>query len=333
MFERFTEKAVKVIMLAKEEARRLGHNCVGTEQILLALIGEGTSVATKILQSMGVNLKDARIEVEKIIGHGSSFVGEEIPFTPGAKRFLELSLEEARKLGHNYIGTEHLLLGLICERKGVAARVLENLGVDFYKVRTQVIRMLGETAEISAASSSGRTKISTLDRTFAKLRELQGIYDSQIGQRRIDRWVREMNLQAPYPSLKRAKAVLEKHLPALYFRRYSQHVPYESGESWVRLLLCTDELIYFPVAFGQPPLTIAVYITGQDWEEGYERICSPVFSSVRRELGIDKHFMIVMSEKETDGPTLMRVIESLVKDSGECAYINLGESNILRSAV
>jgi len=115
MFERFTEKAIKVIMLAQEEARRLGHNFVGTEQILLGLIGEGTGVAAKVLKSMGVNLKDARVEVEKIIGRGSGFVAVEIPFTPRAKRVLELSLEEARQLGHNYIGTEHLLLGLIRE--------------------------------------------------------------------------------------------------------------------------------------------------------------------------------------------------------------------------
>ena len=121
MFERFTEKAIKVIMLAQEEARRLGHNFVGTEQILLGLIGEGTGVAAKVLKSMGVNLKDARVEVEKIIGRGSGFVAVEIPFTPRAKRVLELSLEEARQLGHNYIGTEHLLLGLIREGEGVAA--------------------------------------------------------------------------------------------------------------------------------------------------------------------------------------------------------------------
>jgi ATP-dependent Clp protease ATP-binding subunit ClpC len=99
MFERFTEKAIKVIMLAQEEARRLGHNFVGTEQILLGLIGEGTGIAAKVLKSMGVNLKEARVEVEKIIGRGSGFVAVEIPFTPRAKRVLELSLEEARQLG------------------------------------------------------------------------------------------------------------------------------------------------------------------------------------------------------------------------------------------
>lgn len=174
MFERFTEKAIKVIMLAQEEARRLGHNFVGTEQILLGLIGEGTGVAAKVLKSMGVNLKDARIEVEKIIGRGSGFVAVEIPFTPRAKRVLELSLEEARQLGHNYIGTEHLLLGLIREGEGVAARVLENLGVDLSKVRTQVIRMLGETAEVAATGQSGRTKTPTLDEFGSNLTQMAG---------------------------------------------------------------------------------------------------------------------------------------------------------------
>lgn len=167
MFERFTEKAIKVIMLAQEEARRLGHNFVGTEQILLGLIGEGTGIAAKTLKAMGVNLKDARIEVEKIIGRGSGFVAVEIPFTPRAKRVLELSWDEARQLGHNYIGTEHLLLGLIREGEGVATRILENLGVDLNKVRSNVIRMLGETRTGTTTSTSttsgGRSKTPTLD--------------------------------------------------------------------------------------------------------------------------------------------------------------------------
>ena len=162
MFERFTEKAIKVIMLAQEEARRLGHNFVGTEQILLGLIGEGTGIGPKVLKSMGVNLKDARVEVEKIIGRGSGFVAVEIPFTPRAKRVLELSLEEARQLGHNYIGTEHLLLGLIREGEGVAARVLENLNVDLSKVRSQIIRSLGENTEAASGSNTTRSKTPTL---------------------------------------------------------------------------------------------------------------------------------------------------------------------------
>jgi len=164
MFERFTEKAIKVIMLAQEEARRLGHNFVGTEQILLGLIGEGTGAGSKVLKAMGVNLKDARIEVENFIGRGSGFVAVEIPFTPRAKRVLELSLEEARQLGHNYIGTEHLLLGLIKEGEGVATRVLENLNVDLSKVRSQIIRSLGENTESSSSgSSTNRSKTPTLD--------------------------------------------------------------------------------------------------------------------------------------------------------------------------
>lgn len=156
MFERFTEKAIKVVMLAQEEARRLGHNFVGTEQILLGLIGEGTGIAAKVLKSMGVNLKEARVEVEKIIGRGSGFVAVEIPFTPRAKRVLELSLEEARQLGHNYIGSEHLLLGLLREGEGVASRVLENLNADPSKIRTQVIRMVGESSEAVGAGVGGQ---------------------------------------------------------------------------------------------------------------------------------------------------------------------------------
>ena len=193
MFERFTEKAIKVIMLAQEEARRLGHNFVGTEQILLGLIGEGTGVAAKVLKSMSVNLKDARVEVEKIIGRGSGFVAVEIPFTPRAKRVLELSLEEARQLGHNYIGTEHLLLGLIREGEGVAARVLENLGVDLAKVRTQVIRMLGETAEVGAGGGGGgkgSNKTPTLDEFGTNLTHLaaDGKLDPVVGrQNEIER--------------------------------------------------------------------------------------------------------------------------------------------------
>ncbi|MBD2393697.1 ATP-dependent Clp protease ATP-binding subunit [Cyanobacterium aponinum UTEX 3222] len=192
MFERFTEKAIKVIMLAQEEARRLGHNFVGTEQILLGLIGEGTGVAAKVLKSMGVNLKDARIEVEKIIGRGSGFVAVEIPFTPRAKRVLELSLEEARQLGHNYIGTEHLLLGLIREGEGVAARVLENLGVDLGKVRTQVIRMLGETetTAVGVGGGSRSNKTPTLDEFGSNLTVLavDGKLDPVVGrQKEIER--------------------------------------------------------------------------------------------------------------------------------------------------
>jgi ATP-dependent Clp protease ATP-binding subunit ClpC len=184
MFERFTEKAIKVIMLAQEEARRLGHNFVGTEQILLGLIGEGTGIGPKVLKSMGVNLKDARVEVEKIIGRGSGFVAVEIPFTPRAKRVLELSLEEARQLGHNYIGTEHLLLGLIREGEGVAARVLENLGVDLSKVRSQIIRSLGDNTEVAAGNTTTRSKTPTLEEFGTNLTQkaIDGKLDPVVGR-------------------------------------------------------------------------------------------------------------------------------------------------------
>ncbi|KAJ6339474.1 hypothetical protein OIU77_007438 [Salix suchowensis] len=188
MFERFTEKAIKVIMLAQEEARRLGHNFVGTEQILLGLIGEGTGIAAKVLKSMGINLKDARVEVEKIIGRGSGFVAVEIPFTPRAKRVLELSLEEARQLGHNYIGSEHLLLGLLREGEGVAARVLENLGADPSNIRTQVIRMVGESTENLAGSTVGpgssNNKMPTLEEYGTNLTKLaeEGKLDPVVGR-------------------------------------------------------------------------------------------------------------------------------------------------------
>ncbi|KAK8933427.1 hypothetical protein KSP39_PZI015413 [Platanthera zijinensis] len=193
MFERFTEKAIKVIMLAQEEARRLGHNFVGTEQILLGLVGEGTGIAAKVLKSMGINLKDARVEVEKIIGRGSGFVAVEIPFTPRAKRVLELSLEEARQLGHNYIGSEHLLLGLLREGEGVAARVLESLGADPSNIRTQVIRMVGESTEAVGAGVGGGSsgnKMPTLEEYGTNLTKLaeEGKLDPVVGrQQQIER--------------------------------------------------------------------------------------------------------------------------------------------------
>ncbi|KAL8150201.1 hypothetical protein V2J09_020009 [Rumex salicifolius] len=193
VFERFTQKAIRVMMLAQEESRRLGHNFVGTEQILLGLIGEGTGTAAKILKSMGINMKEARVEVEKIIGRGNGFVAVEIPFTPRAKRVLEFSLEEARQLGHDYIGTEHLLLGLLREDEGVAARVIGNLGVNPSKIRTQVIRTIGESMEFISSrmsSSSSGTKMPTLEEYGTNLTKLaeEGKLDPVVGrQKEIER--------------------------------------------------------------------------------------------------------------------------------------------------
>ncbi|OUL23576.1 ATP-dependent Clp protease ATP-binding subunit [Nostoc sp. 106C] len=185
MFEHFTSEAIKVIMLAQEEARRLGHNFVGTEQILLGLMGEGTGVAAKVLTELGVTLKDARREVEKIIGRGSGFVPPEIPFTPKVKSLFEQSFKEAHGLGHNYINTEHLLLGLTEAGEGVAAKVLQNLGVDLKSIRTAVIRYLGENATVYAAGNGPkRTQTLSLEefgRNLSKLAQ-EGKLDPIVGR-------------------------------------------------------------------------------------------------------------------------------------------------------
>ena len=145
MFNRFTERARKVIILAKEEAKRFNHDYIGTEHILLGLIREGEGVASAVLQNMGLSLDKIRLEIEKLVQPGpSTVVSGDIPFTPRAKRVIELSMEEARQLGHNYIGTEHLLLGLLREGEGVAAQVLLGLGLDLNKVRNEVMELLGQ---------------------------------------------------------------------------------------------------------------------------------------------------------------------------------------------
>src|SRR6266576_3468076 len=142
MFERFTDRARRVVVLAQEEARMLNHNYIGTEHILLGLIHEGEGVAAKALESLGISLEAVRAQVEEIIGQGQQAPSGHIPFTPRAKKVLELSLREALQLGHNYIGTEHILLGLIREGEGVAAQVLQKLGADLNRVRQTVIQLL-----------------------------------------------------------------------------------------------------------------------------------------------------------------------------------------------
>src|SRR5499425_1421262 len=155
MFERFTDRARRVVVLAQEEARMLNHNYIGTEHILLGLIHEGEGVAAKALESLGISLEAVRQQVEEIIGQGQQAPSGHIPFTPRAKKVLELSLREALQLGHNYIGTEHILLGLIREGEGVAAQVLVKLGADLNRVRQQVIQLLhGYQGKEPAASGA-----------------------------------------------------------------------------------------------------------------------------------------------------------------------------------
>ncbi len=173
MSNRFTERAQRVILIAQEEAKRLNHDYVGTEHLLLGLIALGEGVAAQVLANLGVDLRRVRAEIEKIVGTGDNvmLLGE-IPFTPRAKKVLELAVEEAQNMGHNYVGTEHLLLGLIREEEGVAARVLENLGVRLDVVREEVISLLGEgqpqqqqqpAASSGGSSSKPKSKTPTLD--------------------------------------------------------------------------------------------------------------------------------------------------------------------------
>ena len=163
MFERFTDRARRVVVLAQEEARMLNHNYIGTEHILLGLIHEGEGVAAKALESLGISLEAVRQQVEEIIGQGQQAPSGHIPFTPRAKKVLELSLREALQLGHNYIGTEHILLGLIREGEGVAAQVLVRLGADLNRVRQQVIQLLHgyQGKEPAAAGAPSETAPST----------------------------------------------------------------------------------------------------------------------------------------------------------------------------
>ena len=190
MFECFTESAMKAIMLAQEEAQHFKQNCVGTELILLGLIGEKTGIAARILTSLGANLPEARVEVENLVGMGSSFANGDIPFTPRSKRLLELALEESRQLGHNYVSTEHLLLGLTKDEQGVAAQILVNLGIDVIDIRTQVMQMLSEPTALPSISRPNNRGIqkpqkrSTLDDLGTDLTQLaiEGSLDPVVGR-------------------------------------------------------------------------------------------------------------------------------------------------------
>ena len=172
MFERFTDRARRVVVLAQEEARMLSHNYIGTEHILLGLIHEGEGVAAKSLESLGIQLEAVRGQVEDIIGQGSQAPAGHIPFTPRAKKVLELSLREALQLGHNYIGTEHILLGLIREGEGVAAQVLQRLGADLTRVRQQVMQLLngyqGKEAATAGAPAEGTPSTSLVLDQFGR---------------------------------------------------------------------------------------------------------------------------------------------------------------------
>jgi ATP-dependent Clp protease ATP-binding subunit ClpC len=187
MFERFTDRARRTVVLAQEEARMLDHSWIGTEHLLLGLLGEGEGVAAKALEALGISLAAVRQQVEEIIGQGDQAPPGHIPFTPRAKKVLELAHREARALGHDYIGTEHILLGLLREGDGVAAQVLVRLGADLNRTRQQVIQLLHGhqgKAVISESSRLGKRRgAPLLDDALARIDSL----DQRLAA--IERWV------------------------------------------------------------------------------------------------------------------------------------------------
>jgi ATP-dependent Clp protease ATP-binding subunit ClpC len=187
MFERFTDRARRVVVLAQEEARMLNHNYIGTEHLLLGLIHEGRGVAARALESLGISLEVVRQQVEEIIGLGQQAPSGHIPFTPRAKKVLELSLREALQLGQDYIGTEHILLGMIREGDGVAAQVLVKLGADLNRVRQQVIQLVtgrhGEEVTGEASWQGERARAGLPDDAFTRIDAL----DQEIAQARREK--------------------------------------------------------------------------------------------------------------------------------------------------
>jgi ATP-dependent Clp protease ATP-binding subunit ClpC len=174
MFDRFTERVRKVIQLAREEAMRFNHDYIGTEHLLLGLVKEGEGIAATALANLGVDLRTLRLEVEKLVEQGPATVSVgEIPFNPQAKKVLELAVEEARKFNHNYIGTEHLLLGLIKEGEGIAAHVLDNMKVDVERVQREIVKLLGgPSSKLTGATDTKKTQTPALDAFGRDLTEL-----------------------------------------------------------------------------------------------------------------------------------------------------------------
>jgi excisionase family DNA binding protein len=162
-FDYFTERARKVMTLSTEEARRLQHSYIGTEHLLLGLVREGQGVAAQVLNNLGIELEMVRKQVESIIGHGDHIVTGEIGLTPRARRVIELAVDEARQLDHHYIGTEHVLLGLVREGKGIAAQVLESLGLKLEQVRSETMRVLSQLQQARMPSESGKTDVQPVE--------------------------------------------------------------------------------------------------------------------------------------------------------------------------
>src|SRR3972149_3186542 len=195
-FDKFTERARRVLSLAQEEAQRFNHNYIGTEHLLLGLVREGNGVAAKVLANLGVELNKVRSAVEFIIGRGDRTVTGEIGLTPRAKKVIELAVDEARRLNHHYIGTEHLLLGLVREGEGIAAGVLESLGVNLEKVRSETTRILSQSTPQPHVQARSGTRTPTVDQLGMDLTALAraGKLDPVIGRaKEIERVVQILN--------------------------------------------------------------------------------------------------------------------------------------------
>ena len=200
-FDKFTERARRVLTLAQEEAQRFNHNYIGTEHLLLGLVREGDGVAAKVLANLGVELNKVRSAVEFIIGRGDRAVLGEIGLTPRAKKVIELAVDEARRLNHHYIGTEHLLLGLVREGEGIAAGVLESLGVNLERVRAETTRILSQSMPQGAAAGSGArssTRTPTVDQLGMDLTQAAraGKLDPVIGRSKEIERVVPVHLEA-----------------------------------------------------------------------------------------------------------------------------------------
>ena len=189
MFERFTERARQVVVLAQDEARALKHNYIGTEHILLGLLREEEGLAARVLESLDITVEEVRAQVARIVGQGDEVTTGQIPFTPRAKKVLELALREALSLGHNYIGTEHILLGLVRENEGVAARILLDFDADAEKIRNEIIRMLsgpgrrqaGSAGAVPGEKSKSSKLLDQFGRNFTKL-ATEGKLDPVVGR-------------------------------------------------------------------------------------------------------------------------------------------------------
>jgi ATP-dependent Clp protease ATP-binding subunit ClpA len=217
MFERFTDRSRRVVVLAQEEARMLDHNYIGTEHILLGLIREGDGYAARTLESLGISLDAVRQQVEQIIGRGQQAPSGHVPFTPRAKKVLELSLRESLQLGHNYIGTEHILLGLLREGDGVAAQVLVRLGADLNRVRQQVIQLVhgyqAQDVESAGPRPGSRTPAWLPDDALARFDALDGRLTA------LERWV---SMQPDLEDLDREIAQVRQEKEAAIDRQDSQ---------------------------------------------------------------------------------------------------------------